>query len=359
MSKIACLQDKLCKLDSADCFIISDKSNIRYLLESEFDEGLIVVTCDKSYFLVDFRYFESAKNKIRDLDVVLFSNLFSKLKELINKHNLSSALIEYECISLSNAEKFKQFFNDNGVNLTINKTLDNILSSMRMIKTEKEICRIKKAQEITELAFNHILNMINSNVTEKQIALEIEFFMRKNGADRVSFDLIVVSGKNSSLVHGVPTDKKINYGDFITLDIGAVFENYHSDMTRTIAYKGVNDEQHEVYNTVLRAQLEAIKAIKASVSCRYVDSVARNIIKESGYDGKFGHALGHGVGVDIHESPVLSVNSDTLLEQNMVITVEPGIYIENKFGVRIEDMVVVTKDSCVNLVSLPKQLIII
>lgn len=359
MSNIFRLQDKLCKLNIADCFIISGVSNMRYLLGLDFSEGLILVTKEKSYFLVDFRYYESAKNQVKDLDVILFSNLFLKLEELIKKHNISSALMEYECVSLSQADKFKKFFNSKGVSITLDKTLDDILSKMRMIKTDKEIEKIKKAQEITELAYNHVFNMIDSNITEKQIALELEFFMRKNGADRVSFDLIVVSGKNSSLVHGVPTDKKINAGDFITIDIGAVFENYHSDMTRTVAYKNVTDEQRKVYNIVLKAQLEAIKAIKPQVSCKYIDSIARNIIKENGYGEQFGHVLGHSVGIDIHESPVLSINCETLLEPNMVVTVEPGIYIENKFGVRIEDMVVVTKESCINLVSLPKELIII
>ena len=188
--------------------------------------------------------------------------------------------------------------------------------------------------------------------------LDMEFFMRKNGSEGVSFDFIVVSGKNSSLPHGVPTDKKIQNCDFVTMDFGAVVNGYRSDMTRTVAVGSVSDEQRQVYDTVLKAQLEAIKSAKPGVICRDVDKVARDII-EKDYAGCFGHGLGHSVGIDIHEGPSFNTRDTTVLEKGMVITVEPGIYLENKFGVRIEDMIVITDDGNINITESPKELIIL
>lgn len=189
--------------------------------------------------------------------------------------------------------------------------------------------------------------------------LDMEFFMRAHGSEGVSFDFIVVSGKNSSLPHGVPTDKKIEKGDFVTMDFGAVVNGYHSDMTRTVAVCNVSDEQLNVYNTVLKAQEAAILKIKSGMICSDIDKVARDIINTAGYEGCFGHSLGHSVGVEIHELPVLSPSCDKPLTAGNIVTVEPGIYIENKFGVRIEDMVCVTDDGCENLTHSPKNLIII
>lgn len=183
--------------------------------------------------------------------------------------------------------------------------------------------------------------------------------MRRLGSEGVSFDFIVVSGKNSSLPHGIPTDKKIEYGDFITMDFGAVVGGYRSDMTRTVALGGVSDEQRLVYNTVLTAQLAAIKKIRSGAVCSEIDKTARDIIDGAGYKNCFGHALGHSVGIEIHENPNFSPRCGTVLKSGTVMTVEPGIYIENKFGVRIEDMVFVTDGGCVDITESPKELIIL
>lgn len=183
--------------------------------------------------------------------------------------------------------------------------------------------------------------------------------MRGLGAEGVSFDFIVVSGKNSSLPHGVPTDKKIEKGDFITMDFGGIVGGYCSDMTRTVAVGGITDEQKMVYDTTLKAQLAAIDAIKAGAICGDIDKIARDIIYDAGYKGCFGHALGHSVGIDVHESPNLSPNNQSILQIGNVVTVEPGIYLENKFGVRIEDMVYVTENGCINLTNSKKELLIL
>jgi Xaa-Pro aminopeptidase len=187
----------------------------------------------------------------------------------------------------------------------------------------------------------------------------MEFFMRRMGSEGVSFDFIVVSGKNSSLPHGVPTDKLVQVGDFLTMDFGAVVGGYHSDMTRTVAVGSASDEMRLVYDTVLKAQLESEKAIRAGAVCSDIDKIARDIIYGAGYEGCFGHGLGHSVGVEIHESPAFSPNCSAILRPGTIMTVEPGIYLENKFGVRIEDMVYVTEEGSINLTASPKHLIIV
>ena len=181
--------------------------------------------------------------------------------------------------------------------------------------------------------------------------------MRRLGSEGVSFDFIVVSGKNSSLPHGVPTDKKVQKGDFLTMDFGAIAGGYHSDMTRTVAIGEVSKEQKDVYNTVLKAQTEAIKAVRPGVICKDIDKIARDIIYSAGYEGCFGHGLGHSVGVEIHERPNFNTRCDTILKKGTIMTVEPGIYLENRFGVRIEDMVWVTDDGCIDITESPKELI--
>ena len=183
--------------------------------------------------------------------------------------------------------------------------------------------------------------------------------MRKLGAEKIAFDLIVVSGKNSSLPHGVPSDRTLKNRDFVTFDIGAVYDGYHSDMTRTLAIKSVSPEQKSIYDIVLKAQTKAIEAIAPGVVCSKIDNIARNIIYDSGYKGYFGHSTGHSVGIEIHENPVFSKNCECVLEPGMVMTVEPGIYIPNKFGVRIEDMILVTESGFENLTTTEKDLVIL
>ncbi|MEE1161358.1 MAG: M24 family metallopeptidase, partial [Acutalibacteraceae bacterium] len=204
-----------------------------------------------------------------------------------------------------------------------------------------------------------ILGNIGVGRTEREIMLDMEFYMRRLGSEGVAFDFIVVSGKNSSMPHGVPTDKKIEKGDFITMDFGAVCGGYRSDMTRTVAVGEVGDKQKEVYEIVLKAQKETIDFIKSGVVCKEVDRVARDIIANAGYGDCFGHGLGHSVGIEIHENPACNTVCETVMEKGMIMTVEPGIYIENEFGVRIEDMVVVTENGCENLTASKKELIVL
>lgn len=344
----------------ADGALVTSEINRFYLTGFPSDAGAILATKEQAYLLLDFRYLEAARRQIRDplCQMVLFSSLEDTLCDLIQKHNLKNISVECDSLTLTQAANYEKLFEKAGAHSVKDRSLDVILREMRAIKTPEEIRKIKESQRITDAAFEHILPMVRPGVTEQEIALEIEFFMRRQGAQGVAFDLIVVSGANGSLCHGVPSDKRLEKGDFVTMDTGALLDGYHSDMTRTVAIGSVSDEQRRVYDTVLSAQLAALAAVKPGVSCRDVDKAARDII-EKDYPGTFGHSTGHAVGVMIHEWPNFSVRCQEPVRPGMVMTVEPGIYLEGKFGVRIEDMVAVTENGCENLTFSPKELMIL
>ena len=234
-----------------------------------------------------------------------------------------------------------------------------MIAGMRIIKAEWEIDKIVAAQRIAEQAFDEILQFIKPGVSERDIALNLDFSMRRAGAEDISFSTIAVSGKNSSLPHGTPGNKLVENGDFVTMDFGALLDGYHSDMTRTVAVGYATEEMQRVYDTVLEANRLGIAAVRAGITGMEVDRISRSFIEAQGYSGCFGHGLGHGVGLDIHEAPSLSPRGDIVLQPNMVVTIEPGVYLENKFGIRIEDMVVVTENGCKNLTRSSKDLMIL
>ncbi len=334
--------------------LIFSQANRFYLSGFNNDSGAVLITKNDAVFFTDFRYLEAAK-KASAIRVLDSKNLYGQINEMLKVGGITEILIETDFVSV-----YKFFILKQNLNAEISNSgiISKKLTDMRIIKSDKEIALIKSAQKLTDETFNYILPRIASGRTEKDIMLDMEFFMRKNGSDGVSFDFVVVSGKNSSLPHGVPTDKRIEKGDFVTMDFGAVIGGYRSDMTRTVAVGNVSDEQKNVYNTVLTAQKAALKKIRAGVVCCDVDKIARDIIEKE-YPGSFGHGLGHSVGIQIHELPAFNTRDTTVLEKNTVITVEPGIYLENKFGVRIEDMVIVTDDGCENITKSPKELIIL
>lgn len=228
-----------------------------------------------------------------------------------------------------------------------------------MIKTPDEILRIMKAAAMGDICFSHILDFIRPGMTELQVSDEIERTLMSLGAEGLSFPTICVSGVNTTQPHGEPTDKVIEDGDFVTMDFGAVVEGYCGDMTRTIAVGHVSEKQREVYDVVLRSQLAGLDACRAGVRCRDVDAVSRNIIKDAGYGEFYIHGTGHGVGTEVHEAPTLNSRSDEILAEFMPVTVEPGIYIPNEFGVRIEDLAIITEFGIINTVKSEKELIII
>lgn len=352
-SKIETLRGQL---GIGECALITSGSDRYYLTGFHSSAGTVLVTKEFAIFFVDFRYYEKACLVIHDFKVVLSSNLTEQINDVIAREKINRVYVVTENTTVSEFMRYRKAFGDI---VSKEPKLDRLLNRLRSVKSQAEINALVKAQSFTDKTFDYILGRIACGRTEQDIALDMEFYMRKLGSEGVAFDFIVVAGKNSSLPHGVPTGKKIENGDFITMDFGAVFDGYRSDMTRTVAVGSVNDKQKEVYYTVLTAQQMALDAIRGGRVCKDIDAIARDYIYSCGYENCFGHGLGHGVGIDIHENPSFNTRCETVLEPGMVMTVEPGIYLANEFGVRIEDMVAVTKGGCINLTKSTKELIVL
>ena len=342
-------------LGEGEAALITSNSNRFYFTGFRSSAGSLYITPQDAYFFVDFRYYEKAKKNIHHCKVILANKAYRQIKEI--DPSIKKIYVETDSTTIAQFQKLREAFSD--FEISEKNKLDDAILKLRRIKTVQEIESIKKAQKITDQTFSHILNYISAGKSEKEIMLEMEFFLRKQGSEGVSFEFIVVSGKNSSYPHGRPTDKLLEAGDFITMDFGAVIDGYRSDMTRTVALDHVTEDQQKVYNTVLEAQLAALNLIKPSAICKDIDHAARSLIYSAGYEGCFGHGLGHSVGIDVHEGPSFNTSDESLLEPGMVLTVEPGIYLEDRFGVRIEDMVVITNDGFENITKSPKDLIIL
>lgn len=342
--------------EDVDSVLITSDINRRYFSGMKSSAGTIIAFREKAYLIIDFRYIEKARNTVKSLEVIEQKNLIAAVSELLKKHKASNTAIESKTMTVSELSVWKSKLS--GINIIDTDMLSNEIEHLRAVKDNSEIECIRKAQEIAEKAFGKILNFINPDVTERQVALELNRIMFEEGAEDISFDTIVLSGKNTSMPHGVPSDKKIQNGEFVLMDFGAVYNGYHSDMTRTICVGEPSPEMLEVYNIVLNAQLSALDYARAGITGNQLDSAARKIISDAGYGECFGHALGHSVGLEIHEFPVSSPNSNTVLRSGNIMTIEPGIYIEGKFGVRIEDFVILNENSCENLTKCAKNIII-
>ena len=303
------------------------------------------------------RYIEAIRSNVTGFDIPDSEKRMSeRISDHIKDKGYKKIAFEETSMSFDALEQLKAKIPENS---TLLSGASKILSSQRAIKLPYEISRIEQAQKITDAAFLHILSFISPKVTEMDIALELEFFMRRNGAESTAFSTIAVSGSASSLPHGVPSREKIKKG-FFTMDFGAKYMGYCSDMTRTVVIGKADEEMKKVYDTVLTAQKNALDNIVGGVLCRDADEFARGIIRAEGYDKNFGHSLGHGVGMYIHEKPSLSSHAgpDDKLEAGNVVTVEPGIYLEGRFGCRIEDMIAINEDSSVhNFTQSPKEMI--
>lgn len=338
--------------------LITDDAARLYFTGFKASAGAVLITKEQAYFLIDFRYYEKAAETVGGgISVILCERMLEQLNSILKNERIEEILLESDTVTLSFYQRLKTGLSD--FTLRSDGLLSEQINKLRAVKSESEIKAIKKAQELTDKAFSYILGKIGEGVTEREIMLQLEFFARKHGSEGVAFDYIVVSGKNSSLPHGAPTEKKIENGDFVTMDFGCVTDGYRSDMTRTVAVGDITSEQRHVYETVLRAQLAALEAIKAGKQCCEIDAVARDLIYAEGFNGCFGHGLGHSVGIEIHESPAFNTRDTTLLKSGMIMTVEPGIYLENRFGVRIEDMGCVTENGFDNFTASPKGLIVL
>ncbi len=339
--------------------LLSSGINQRYASGFAYDDGYIAVFCDKAYLLTDFRYTEAANRAVNKEDFEILApgtSLVKTVASLAAENGVDTMLVEESEVSLEMLSFFERAAQGE---VHYVGGASEILTAMRMVKTPEELERMAQAQRITDEAFKHIVEFIRPEMTEIDVALEIEFFMRKNGAERTSFDTIAVSGKASSMPHGVPRNVKLERG-FLTMDFGCVYEGYCSDMTRTVVLGKADDEIKKVYYTVLEAQTRALEAASdGEKGCHRLDEIARDIINGAGYTGRFGHSLGHGVGMYIHESPRLApgVAETEMLVPGNVVTFEPGIYIPEKYGCRIEDMAAITEDGIRNFTKSPKELI--
>ena len=330
-----------------DAVYITSQTNHRYFTKFDNGDGSLLITKEKAYAFEDFRYTEIAQKLLGDTYTVVDPKL---VRETINNENISVLGIEDKSMSLFAYEILKS-----RVKCEL-KGIGGAITDMREIKDEWEIAEVAKAQEITDKAFEHILDIISTDITENDVAAELEYFMRKNGAEDKSFETISINGAKTSLPHGVPGNDKLQKG-FLTMDFGATVNGYHSDMTRTVCIGKADGEMKKLYNTVLSAQLAALDYLMAGgVNTKEADKVARDIIYKD-YEGYFGHSLGHSVGLEIHEMPALSPNCDRILVPGNIVTVEPGIYIPGKYGTRIEDLVVIRENGITNLTKSPKELI--
>lgn len=342
---------KLLEAQQLEGLLIAKPENRKYFSGFTGTSGFLLITRSEALFMTDFRYVDQAVQQCEGYRVVKLDAALT-LEQAIGQTGIKQIGFEDSYVTVS-------FFNQLRTLLPEVSFVGQgkAIETIRRIKDEEEIAMIAKAAAIADQAFEHILHFLKPGAKEADIALELEFFMKKLGASGLSFTSIVASGVRSSMPHGVASDKLIEAGDFVTLDFGCIYSGYCSDMTRTVVIGPASDKQKEIYYTVLEAQEAALKKISAGIPCQEVDKVARDIISSKGYGEYFGHGLGHGVGLEIHEDPRLSPAGDIVLEANMVITDEPGIYLPGFGGVRIEDLVVVKENGSQVLSKSPKHLI--
>ncbi|CEO10160.1 peptidase M24 [[Clostridium] sordellii] len=344
------LREKMNELN-LDAVLIEDSNNKRYISGFTGTAGSILITKNKCILFTDFRYTQQAKDQATNFEIVEISRT-NPITNFLKEMKINRLGFEDDKMSFSTYSNYKEALND--VEMV---PLKGLMLTLRAVKDKKELETIRHAAKIADSGFMHIIEFIKPGMKENEVALELEYFMRKQGATGASFDFIVASGKRSSMPHGVASDKVIEVGDFVTIDFGCVYNGYCSDMTRTIVVGKANEKQKEIYNIVLEAQLKVIEYPKANMTGIELDNIARQYIIEKGYGDKFGHGLGHGIGLDVHELPNVNALGENELKPNMVISDEPGIYIEDFGGVRIEDLLIITEDGCEVINSSPKELI--
>ena len=348
--KIRWLRNKIKSID-LDAMIVSNPINIKYLTGIEA-EGILILARKENFFLTDGRYIESVRSLLTIEDEIIVEDI----KDLSDQDQENLFLF---CENVGFEEnyvtyaKYKEYMYKFKIHSLVETEL--LIEKQRAIKDQEEIRNITKACNITDDCFEYLLNYIKIGMTEKQIANAIERFFRINGAEELAFDTIVASGPNSSMPHAVPTDRKIEYGDVITIDMGCKYNGYCSDMTRTIFVGEIDEEVEKVYNLVLKNQIQTIGEMKEGAICKNVARMVVNDFEINGYD--LIHGLGHSLGLEIHEIPNLGTKSEVILKPNMIITDEPGIYIPGRFGIRIEDTVIVGKSTGVALTKSNKEII--
>ena len=342
--------------DEVDGLLLTSRYSRYYGAEFDIAEGVAIVTKAGCRYFTDSRYIESAENGIKGFEVKLVdrNNWYHKL--------INEAIADFGVTALGYEENYLTVAEYQGYEKNLNAKLVPMnakINGFRAVKEEWELTLMRKAQEITDKAFTEVLTRIKAGMTELQLQAELIYCLYKNGATGLAFDPIVVSGPNTSLPHGVAGDRVLQEGDFITMDFGALYQGYCADMTRTVALGYATEEMKKVYDTVLQAQLAGIAATKAGIPGKQIDAVARQVITDAGFGEYFGHGYGHSLGMEIHEMPSPSPSGERVMEENMIASAEPGIYLPGKFGVRIEDVTIYKADGCENITRSPKNLIIV
>lgn len=326
-----------------DTLLVSDARNIFYLSGSNGGytgaKVMLIVDANTSTLIIDKRYLaETMESAVVDTITAWTEPSYGDIVALLKGSGVKKVWFESTHVTVKQYERLVKEFD--AIQLV---GVAGLIEPVREVKDRHEITKITDAAAIGDTTFDYITGILRPGMTEIEISIEIDFFMRKHGAERPSFDTIVASGIHSAVPHATPSSKKIEVGDFVTLDFGAVVDGYHSDMTRTVVIGRASGKQKDIYAKVLEAQIAALDAVVPGKVCRDLDAVARDIIAEAGYGENFVHSLGHGVGLDVHEAPTLAKGNEAMLAEAMVVTVEPGIYINGFGGVRIEDLVVVTR----------------
>lgn len=344
--------------ENLDAVLLSGEANRFYAsgFHSTGGDGMALVTRKGNYYFTDSRYIEAAEAQVQDAAIGMTERerpYSAWINEAITLSDIHRMGIEDENMTVAEFRMYEKKLNCELVPASA------FLHRLRQSKDEEEIACLVDAQRIAEGALKQILQEIRVGMTEKEIAARLQYLMLLGGAEKMSFDPIVASGPNGSMPHAVPTDRKIRQGEFITMDFGCVYRGYCSDMTRTIALGEISEEMEQVYRIVQQAQLAGIAAAKAGVSGKEVDAAARRVIEEAGYGAYFGHSFGHGVGVEIHEQPNASPVNDKPLPAGAVISAEPGIYLPGRFGVRIEDVLVLSEGGCRDITLADKSLLIL
>lgn len=352
------MNDRICRLraemekNGLDAVLLKSVTAIRYFSGFTSDDASVLVTKNRSVLLTDFRYTIQAKAQAGDCcEIVEVGGAAHSeaIKNIIAEEGVKRMGFEDDFVSFAQYQVYAAF----GAEFV---PFAKELHKLRIVKTPDEVENLQKAQAMADRAFEELLKVVKPGMTERRVAAELEYICAKLGSEGPSFETIVGSGPNGAMCHAVPGERQLQEGDLVVLDYGCLYNGYHSDMTRTFAVGKVDPFAEKIYNIVLEAQSRALDALKPGITGKELDAIARDFIASKGYGDCFGHSLGHGFGLLIHEEPRASVTGDTVFEEGMTITVEPGIYLEGKFGVRIEDCCVVTKDGKLNLAHATKAL---
>ncbi|MCD6570405.1 MAG: aminopeptidase P family protein [Deltaproteobacteria bacterium] len=339
-------------LKGLDAIMFTNRLNIAYVCGFAGEDATLVITEKDAALFVDSRYTIQARDEARGVDVYEVSDRWDAIFGHINKNGIKTLGIESNVMDVDTFIMIKDKFR--GVEIT---PIGRQLKYLRILKDNDEVNLLKHSALISENALQRVLERGITGRKEKDVAFDIELEMRGEGATSVAFEVIVASGPRSAMPHGVASDRIIGANEAVVIDFGCVYKGYCSDQTITVLTGEADDAFIDVYNCVRDAQFKAIKGVSAGIEARDVDAMARNFIDEHGFGRYFGHGLGHGVGMEVHEAPVLHRDSEDILDIGMVFTIEPGIYIPGKFGVRIEDTFVITNNSCQRITNLDKSII--